>query len=111
LTKEEAVELDEFVQKVLLDVIKGVKSAQASVNPNNTNTSDGIICWSNDFRRCDVEFDVAVATTESSDGKASVGLRVWTVGGSGERSSSITSEVANRIKFTVPVHLPLHRHS
>lgn len=104
------MELDEFVKKVLLDVIDGVKSAQKSVNPGNMNTGDGVICWSNDFRLCKVEFVVAVTTTDSTDGKASAGLRVWSVGAGVERADSTRSEVANRIRFTVPVHLPMHRH-
>ena len=111
------MDLREFVQTVLVQIVEGVVAAQtatsernALINPvlwsrfsdTNLSTFDGVMIR-------DVEFDVAIYASENSGGAAgaSVALSVVSMRVGGERSQSEGS--SSRVKFAVPIALPARR--
>lgn len=121
------MELDEFVAKTLEQIIKGVADAQVAVrrsaadaviNPYNAviNPSVGSALPPDRLDEGtgtlvqEVSFDVAVTVSES--GKSGAGLQVGAFGVGGKMgggSKRARSEVS-RIKFVVPVVLPMGEH-
>ena len=106
------MQLDEFVKTSLEQIVSGVQQAQktaeamgATINPSVRSSASGRM-HSNGTLIQDVEFDVAVTTTET--GGSNAGLRVgWASVGAGvEGRSSKENSAVSRIKFVVPVGLP-----
>lgn len=101
------MELKEFVQSAIGQVIQGVQAsfpvaleAGAFVAGNNST---------------EIEFDVAVTTSETSksegEGRAKAEIKVWgfgSIGGGvgGTKASESTHSHVSRIKFVVQVSLP-----
>jgi hypothetical protein len=101
--------LSEFVEETLSEILGGIRAAQKKeggddvaaqmhANPHE----QGIIHGGVSGYFTVVQFDVSVAAETKAGGKG--GLRVWSVGveGSGEHSSHYT----NRVKFSVHMRLP-----
>lgn len=102
------MDIREFVEETLKQVIEGVKAAQESEGGNLINASNNAPVSGHLFSNGTlgtftiVEFDIAVSAETA--GKGGAGLKVFGVGveGSGEHKSGY----ANRISFAVPVRLP-----
>ena len=96
------MKLQDFVSQTLEEIIAGVTSAQASAKTRGAciNPSDTII------RLQEVEFDVAVTTTEGTQTEGGVGIFVGLVGPGSRGQSDSTNQSMTRIKFSVPVQLP-----
>lgn len=101
------MDLKDFVRDTLTQIIEGVTEAQSStqegtsVNP----VGHGAVpspSWGHTPIQ-DVEFDVAVTTTEETG--AGGGITVFGVG-VGAKMSDLSSSVS-RIKFRVPVAFPM----
>ena len=111
------MDLDEFVEKGLVQLVQGVEKAQnrllatgstAELSPPiQTEWGDLVKSGLSVSRRGlpvqEVEFDVAVTATEMAEAKG--GLKVVISSLSGGLSS--TDSVSSRMKFRVPVTLPL----
>ena len=110
------MQLDEFVTQTLKQVIDGVSAAQdygksknANINPSSarmdSKASGYSFCVETGIPLQDVEFDVAVSVSESSEtseGDKNVGaISVSPMNQSSNQSSSVS-----RIKFKVPILLP-----
>ena len=111
------MELDEFVAKTLEQLIKGIISAQNSVRELSTNAEiNPSVGSALPPDRLDddtgtlvqnVSFDVAVTVSHSDKSGAGLQVGAFGVGGKmGGGSKRARSEVS-RIKFVVPVVLPL----
>ena len=116
------MDLESFIAQSLQQVISGVRSAQeyAANNPTGAKINPrGITALKRDDHGKkqphdigtklpvhDVEFDVAVTVTQSSEGKAGGGLLVAGLGIGGQKASSTESASVSRIKFTVPIVWP-----
>jgi hypothetical protein len=120
------MDLKAFIAESIRQIIAGVEEAQnqaseggALVNPGNhhfenPDTKRIVVVVpgrGNDRRPVQVvEFDVAVVVTRESQTKAEGGVgivSVVSVGGSHE--AGITRETTSRLKFDVPIVLPLHK--
>lgn len=101
------MELQDFIDETLKQIIRGVKSAQesaielgAKVNPRG----GSIVEMHN------IHFDVVVSTNEETETKRSIGVFVGSAGSLGSQGQSdVTSSSMSRIKFSIPVKLPVQR--
>ncbi len=110
-----AVKLKDFVSGTLKNIIVGVEDAQkaskekgAIINPRDyfeDHTKKHIYQAGRLVEH--VEFDVAVTTSEEKESKGGLGVFVAGIGvGAQGKSDSLSSSVS-RIKFSVPVVLPV----
>ncbi len=112
------MELDEFVAEVLKQIVAGVKKAQddvagcgAKVNPSMPSSTGHSGPWDSDTGTGVqlVDFDVALTTSEGTRTKGGVGILIAGIGlGSQGQSESGISSVS-RIRFSVPLLLPISR--
>lgn len=115
------MKLEDFVTNTLKQIINGVKNAQefakvndAKVNPSNIHIvgqSSALTYWDNynSIAGQAIEFDISVTTHDEGqrEGKAGVFVAFLKAGVSGKES---TENIAtNRIKFTIPVFLPIQQ--
>jgi hypothetical protein len=107
------MELQDFIQTVIVSVVKGVEGAQeelkyskAVVNPEGFKRQIALEQLKESSGFTDVEFEVAVQVKNKSEqgGKVAVQVVVFSMdfGGKVQGAASHVS----RIKFAVPVHLP-----
>ncbi|TWT93260.1 hypothetical protein [Stieleria varia] len=109
------MELRTFIKETLVQICDGVNDAAqdvnirgAIINPDGTQ-SDGNTTYVNPgFRRTvqNVEFDVALTTTEGKGTEGGIGVMVGTIGLGSKGKSDTSSSSTSRVKFTVPVSLP-----
>lgn len=101
--------VEEFVSESLMQIIQGIKKAQAGSDGANINArfvggeTGGNIIHAQEygvFTR--VDFDIAV--TAETAGKAGAGVKIWVVGAEG--AAEHKAGTASRISFSVPVRLP-----
>jgi hypothetical protein len=107
------MELKEFIQKSIIEIIDGVTGAQnyakdkgARVNPVNIASGNTKVWDSNGLIGQSVEFDVAVIVNESSEGKINAGINVWGIGAGGQQSNGQENSTTSRIKFSIPLFSP-----
>jgi hypothetical protein len=108
------MELKDFISKSITEIIDGVTEAQsyakskgAKVNPTDFNSSSGPKYYlNNGGMGQEIEFDVAVVVSETSEGKIGAGINVWGVGIGGHSTTGEESSTTSRIKFSVLVFLP-----
>ena len=114
------MKLQEFIRETIKEYIAGVKEAQeyaaahgAKVHPPSKKAGQ-----QETFRMVDpttwqllqnVEFDVAVTSTEGSEAKATAGIFVAAIGLGAQGKTDMSSSTVSRIKFSVPVALPIQR--
>ena len=113
------MELSEFVAESLRQIIDGVTLAQeyasrkgATVNPNNMwyRADQGVVKIQDRETGAfiqEVNFDVAVTATDGTKTKGGIGVFVGTVGLGSQGQSEAVKESVSRIKFTVPLALPV----
>ena len=98
------MELQDFIDETLKQIISGVRSAQesaielgAKVNPRGGSVVE----------MRSVHFDIAVSTSEGTEKKGGIVVVVGPVGSVGSQDQSdVVSSSMSRIKFSVPVKLP-----
>lgn len=105
---EEHMELQEFITDTLLEISNGLRQAnnislgEKATDPNasrtfflrpGTNTENG----------AGIEFDVAVTTTKSGEGKTGATLKLSVVEAELGGSGGISKECISRINFTINV--------
>lgn len=115
------MELREFVAESLRQLIDGVAVAQeyatendAKVNPTNIfyRADQGVIKIQDRETGAlvqEVNFDVAVTATDGTKTKGGIGVFVGAVGLGSQGQSEASNQSISRIRFSVPLALPVAR--
>jgi len=112
------MKLQEFVNETLKEIIAGVKESQkyaasegAWVSPHmrarGDKTSIRYLAETGGANIEQIEFDVAVTSTEGSATEAGVGIFVAAFGLGARGKSDESSSSISRIKFSIPLGLPM----
>ncbi len=113
------MDLNEFVNTALLQIVQGVKGAQEAVAKLGGAVSPAMSSHNKEssayFGTVDesqyvflVDFDVAVSVSEAGGKKAGGKLQVASIFGiNGEAQASHSSAATNRLSFKVPLALPV----
>lgn len=113
------MELKQFISETLFQLIDGVVEAQSKVDslggrvipsvrsPNEQKSLYGKT--NDDMPAIFVDFDISLEAQEGTGTKGGVGVvtGMFNFGSAGE--SKENKQVTNRIKFSIPVALPLHK--
>jgi hypothetical protein len=102
------MDLETFIAETLRQIIKGVKTAQASDDCKGAQINPTYNWHGTQFSGAQkIEFDVAVTVSEekAKQGKANIGVASY-IGIGGKASSATASSSVSRIRFEVPVTLP-----
>lgn len=110
------MELREFTKQSLIEIIDGVVEAQAyakqkgaRINPRRGKSERTIVTDAWGVIGQEVEFDVAVVSNEFVGGEVKAGISVIGIGIGGQTSSDHSNTIQNRIKFSVPLFLPIQK--
>jgi len=105
------MELDEFVAETIRRVVRGVREAQGQVREDGgiVNPQSAIEVRKGTVKRNEIEFDIALTTTEGAQTKAGIGVFLASVGLGAQGRSEQSSANMSRIRFSVPVELPCQR--
>lgn len=116
--------LEEFVETSLNQIISGVKKAQQSTRLPGKHKSEANVINPEIMYGADsapkgkyfatvkrnlvhfVDFDVAVTTDSSTEAKAGANLKIAGIGFGGSGGVTDKDSVVSRIKFQVPITLP-----
>lgn len=117
------MELQEFISGTLVQISLGIESAasqlkdsKALVNPRNVSTTgskdEHIYGYLNVHRKFykvvqKIEFDVAVTAEKAKETKNGIGISVGSLTVGSQGKSDATSSTVSRIRFTVPMVLPM----
>ncbi len=111
------MELKQFISETLFQLIDGVVEAQSKVDslggriiPHvRIQDQKSLYRTNDDLPVIFVDFDVSVEAQEGTGTKGGIGVvtGMFNLGSSGE--SKENKQLSNRIKFSIPVALPLHR--
>ncbi len=112
------MELSEFVKVTLSQIVKGVAEAQAEARTNGgyvcpafkpPSDVDGILGVSPNLQSVyAIQFDVAVVVSDARSKSAAGKISVVSLGGAGVAGEAkLSIETTSRIKFIVPLELPL----
>ena len=114
------MELKDFIAQTLVQIINGISSAQDTlgsekeyINPHHVQSGDSQkngVLFAYDWAPIEnVEFDVAITASDTADVGTRIGVTSGIInarlGGKGEQST----ELVNRIKFSVPICYPRKR--
>ena len=111
------MQLETFISETLNSIISGIKGSQdfasksgAIINPvkhptsthtpNYHHTSGGVVNYTK------IDFDIAVSAASEKDSSIGGGIKVLSVGISGDTKSKDKDETVSRISFSVDVVLP-----
>ena len=99
MSKQDGMDLRDFVSSVLLDVVSGVHDAAHKVREEHSYGLRAAINPKSGGRTSNVEFEVAIAASQS--GQVGLGVKVpfLEMGG----ASEVAKERTSRIRFSVPV--------
>jgi chemotaxis protein CheY-P-specific phosphatase CheC len=111
------MELQQFVSEALKQIVSGISDAQkemvgikAFINPPDPRyygvSSQGCHLQYGDSVVQNIEFDVAVTTSEGKETKGGIGIFVGSVGVGTQGKSDSSSMSVSRIKFSVPIAFP-----
>jgi hypothetical protein len=118
------MKLQEFVSETLREIIAGVKEAQASAQDNGAlvNAAENrardkdkhVSIRVGPGREItvpirDIDFDVAVTTSDTSETQAGGGIMVAGFGLGAKGKSDTLNSCVSRVKFTVPLALPVNK--
>jgi len=113
------MKLDQYVEETLKQVIKGIGAAKdygdshnAKVNPASatfhSQNSTIIYCSETGVPIQEVQFDVAVSVSEGANKTDAPEITVGSSSITGNsQTSETTNSTTNRIKFSIPVLLPM----
>lgn len=113
------MKLDKYVEETIKQVISGIAAAKeygdrnnAQVNPASaafqSQNSTVIYCSKTGVPIQEIEFDVAVSVSEGNSTTDAPEITVGSSALSGsEKTTETTNSSTNRIKFTIPVLLPM----
>lgn len=109
------MELNEFVEETLNQIVEGVVKAEeavkekgATVNPIGVFESNGmkIISGNKQPTVQMVDFDVVLSVTEAGGKGAKAGIFIGPVGVGANAKSETKSSAMNKVKFAIPLKLP-----
>lgn len=107
------MQLDDFVAETIRQIAAGVQRGQIEarklgtiVNPAMLDRRPSAHGFLHPEMIKNVEFDVAVTTSEGTETKGGIGVSVLAVKLGSQGKSDATSTTANRIKFNVPITYP-----
>lgn len=111
------MKLQDFVKESLLEIINGVRMAQAenrtnaAINPGNLRLGDDmkhsrLYDFDSKSLLSNVEFDVAVTAETSTETKGGIGVFAGAIGVGTQGQSDAKKVSLSRIKFTVPIRMP-----
>ncbi len=116
------MELKQFVAETLKQIVQGVKDAQVAVHnlEGEVNPVMQFVRDSADFHKKHpmdpynrmyqvVEFDVAVTAVEGEKAQLGGGILVGWFGLGAKDESSTLSQSMSRIKFSIPMTLPVYK--
>ena len=100
------MELKVFVTETIKEIVEGVVEAQKLIIPKFNYINDGYVQIGSG-NVSNIEFDISVTSSESegSENKAGVFIKVIDLGHKNNSTNNNTS--INKIKFSVPVALPM----
>jgi hypothetical protein len=113
------MELKEFVKTVITQLVEGVIETQkevenkgAYVNPIGFCPDKNTIMINQTYHPIGiVAFEVGLTTTSAEEKTGKVNVFLSVVGGGTESAKGISNEAVTRIKFSIPVMLPVAKHS
>ncbi|MFA5838077.1 MAG: hypothetical protein WC837_14125 [Bellilinea sp.] len=102
------MELKEFIAETLIQIIDGVSTAQIHAQNNSSMVapSGKINGFEFYWDKYLVEFDVAITTTDSTEGKVGTGIFVAGFTFGGQAKGEISNQTFSHIKFSIPIFLP-----
>ncbi|MBF6635559.1 hypothetical protein ITX54_02620 [Rouxiella silvae] len=113
------MKLDKYIEETLKQIITGISAAKkfgdqngAQVNPAsatfNHQNSTNIYCLNTGVPVQQIDFDIVVSVSEGNSTTDSPEITVGssTISGNAQ-TSEITNSSTNRIKFSIPILLPL----
>lgn len=107
--------LSEFVQEVLTEVVAGIRAAQAgeggafvvpSGDGGHQYASHPRLSASARLKSTVVDFDIAVTVEDASKGGGGGGIKVFGIGANVQGELSSKDTTVSRIQFAVPILLP-----
>lgn len=115
------MQLQEFIRESLVQIVNGVRDAQATISGSETSgaispairnnwsamEAKGVLLTESGVPVQTVEFDVSVTATEGTGTKAGIGIAVGILGLGAQGQSSQSNANTSRLKFSVPVSLPV----
>jgi len=112
------MELKTFVAETLKQLIDGVKASQeyaqkegAVINPSErlrfSDNNKYAISGTTGLQAQIIDFDIAVSVQESDQYKGGIGIFVGPVGIGTQGHAEFVDRSVNRIKFSLPVFLPV----
>ena len=107
------MELKEFIEETLLQIIGGVKSAQekakdtgALINPADAKSSDPKVHRKYQEYIGSVDFEVALTNAEEKEGKKGIGVWFGGIGLGGQQKTDMQNMSVTNIRFSIPIILP-----
>lgn len=109
------MKLDEFVKEVLIEIVSGIRSAQAIeggafIVPAGDGGHDYAkhprVSSSARIKSTIVDFDIALTVEDSSKAEGGGGLKVWGIGANVQGSVTSKDTTVSRIQFAIPILLP-----
>lgn len=110
------MELKDFIQEALTQIIDGIKSCQhenileASINPSGVIYSDnlGMETEIKGTRRLvqNIDFEVGITATETTNKKVGLGVFFSGAGIGGQKNGECGNTATTTLKFSIPVALP-----
>lgn len=101
------VELSDFIKSTLVDVAKGVREANLSLQEQDANKDSYFTLRANrgdNSKIPGVTFDIAVTASKDQKDKAGFKVALATFGVGANTEKGTGSEVVHRIKFEVGIH-------
>jgi hypothetical protein len=110
------MELKEFIEETLMQVVEGVKSAQekalefgACISPKGMRTdarSNYIHIGQNvDMPLGQIDFEIALTSSDEKESKGGIGVMLAGIGIGGQERTDMKNVSITNIKFSVPVLL------
>ena len=108
------MELKEFIEETLMQIVEGVKSAQgrglvfgAVINPGYVDAKEQRATYNSvGYTINEVEFEVTLTVTEGIENKKGIGVAFGNFAIGGQNKSDVNNTSLTKIKFSVPVGLP-----
>ena len=101
------MELQEFVQQSIQEIVAGIKSAQEA-----THSDDGtriVPAWDGkSSKHFNLEFDVAVVAEKKTSVEAGGKAKLYVANAGGKLNKQSSRSTANHIKFQIPIQYPAH---
>ena len=111
------MELKDFIEEALTQIVEGVKSAQdkakeqnafispAGVRTNNDNNMRIEVCGKN-IPLHQIDFEIALTSSEGKGNKGGIGVFLGNIGLGTQGTSENNNTSMTRIRFSVPILFP-----